>query len=293
MKKKINILIIGTGVLGSYLSQIYLKFGYKVYVTSRYKRKNYKNYKYLKINKKVNFLKLNILNKRDIEKKLQIVDPKIIYYFAGQSSLAKSYNKAKETTRSNFYGARNFLEILKKKNLDIKFFKANSGYIFKVFDQGLKYKFQKPTSPYVKSQIEAFKSVKKFRKLGVKCYSLIFLNIESPLKPNSFLLNKVCNFVKSNKQKVLKVGNINSKRDFSWAPEIMKGVFYASNLKPQDIVFGTGKEFFVKDMIKFFLKIKKMNFNKFIKIDKSLYRKKEKKNISISTQHTKLLLKKW
>ena len=102
MKKKINILIIGTGVLGSYLSQIYLKFGYKVYVTSRYKRKNYKNYKYLKINKKVNFLKLNILNKRDIEKKLQIVDPKIIYYFAGQSSLAKSYNKAKETTRSNF-----------------------------------------------------------------------------------------------------------------------------------------------------------------------------------------------
>ena len=97
----------------------------------------------------------------------------------------------------------------------------------------------------------------------------------------------------TNKQKVLKVGNINSKRDFSWAPEIMKGVFYASNLKPQDIVFGTGKEFFVKDMIKFFLKIKKMNFNKFIKIDKSLYRKKEKKNISISTQHTKLLLKKW
>ena len=295
MNNKRKVIIIGTGVLGAYLSKIYLTFGYKVYVTSRYEKKKYKNYKYLKIQKKVNFLKLDILNKKDIKKKIQLINPKIIYYFAGQSSIINSYSKAKETISSNYYGAVNFLKVLETNKLDIKFFKANSGYIFKIFKQGVKpkLKFQEPTNPYIKSQIDAFKAVKEYRKKGINCYSLIFLNIESPLKLNNFLLNKVCNFVKNKKLKFLKVGNIYSKRDFSWAPEIMKGVFYASNLKPQDIVFGSGKNFLVKDMINYVLQLNKTDFKKTIKVDKTLYRKKERKNISISIAKTINLLKKW
>ena len=295
MDRNKKILIIGTGVLGAYLSKIYLKFGYAVYVTSRNKKNKYKNYKYLKIQKKVKFLKLNILNKEDIKKIIQLINPKIIYYFAGQSSIIKSYNKFKETANSNHYGALNFLKVLEQKKLDIKFYKANSGYIFKTFQQGVKQKlkFQEPTNPYIKSQIDAFKDVKKFRKKGINCSSLIFLNVESPLKSNSFLLNKVCNFVKNKKISHLKVGNIYSKRDFSWAPEIMKGVFFASKLKAQDIVFGSGKNYLVKDMIKKILDLNKLDFEKTIKLDKSLYRKKERKNISISISKTINLLKKW
>ncbi len=290
-----KVLIIGTGVLGAYLSEIYLKFGHKVFVTSRFKKKNYKNYEYLKIKKKISFLKLDILSKKDIKKKIKLINPQIIYYFAGQSSLAKSYKKVKETKNSNFIGAKYFLEVLKETKSEIKFFKANSAYIFKLFKGGLrpKLKFQNPTSPYIKSQIDAFKAVKNFRKKGVNCYSLIFMNIESPLKAKSFLLNKVCDFVKYKKIRFLKLGNIYSKRDFCWAPEIMQGVFYAANLKPQDIVFGTGKKYLVKDMIKSILQIKKIDFKNFIKIDKSLYRKKEEKDISISISKTNNLLKKW
>mgnify|MGYP001307124085 CR=1 FL=1 len=73
----------------------------------------------------------------------------------------------------------------------------------------------------------------------------------------------------------------------------MKGVFYASNLKPQDIIFGSGKNFLVKDMIKYFLQLKRIDFNKTVKIDKSLFRKKEKKNVSFSIFKTNNLLKKW
>ena len=295
MNNKIKIMVIGTGVLGAYLSKIYLKSGYKVYVTSRFKKKEYKNYKRLNIQNKIKFLKLDILNKKEIKKKIELINPKIIYYFAGQSSITKSYKKVKETISSNYYGALNFLKVLEESKLNIKFFKANSGYIFKIFKQygGENIKFQKPTNPYIKSQVEAFKAVKEYRKKGVSCYSLIFLNIESPLKANSFLLNKICNFVKNKKSKLLKVGDIYSKRDFSWAPEIMKGVFYASSLKPQDIIFGSGKNFLVKDMIKYFLQLKRLDFNKTIKIDKSLFRKKEKKRVSFSISRTNNLLKKW
>jgi len=42
MNKKVN-LIIGSGVLGAYLSSVLLKKKEKVIVTSRNKKKNYKN----------------------------------------------------------------------------------------------------------------------------------------------------------------------------------------------------------------------------------------------------------
>ena len=62
MNKKIN-LIIGSGVLGAYLSAELLKKKEKVVVTSRSLKKTFKNYNYLKIQKKVKFEKLNIINK--------------------------------------------------------------------------------------------------------------------------------------------------------------------------------------------------------------------------------------
>ena len=93
---KIN-LIIGTGIIGAYLSLELLKNKEKVIVTSRFKKKNYKNFKFLKIQKKIKFLKLNIKSKNEIEKIINEYNPNKIYYFAGQSSLTKSQKLKKET----------------------------------------------------------------------------------------------------------------------------------------------------------------------------------------------------
>ena len=113
---KITSLITGSGVIGAYLSKELIKRNHNVIVTSRYLKKNYKNYKYLKINKKVKFIKLNILNKNNIKKVLDKYSPDNIFYFSGQSSIAKSLKLKKSTFNSNFIGAKNFLIILKKKS---------------------------------------------------------------------------------------------------------------------------------------------------------------------------------
>ena len=114
MNKKIN-MIIGTGVLGAYLAQFLLKNNETVIVTSRYLKRKFKNYNFLKIEKKVKFIKLNIYNKKDVEKNLKEYNPKKIFYFAGQSSITKSINNKKETIRSHFNGTKNFLNNKKKK----------------------------------------------------------------------------------------------------------------------------------------------------------------------------------
>ena len=66
MNKKVN-LIIGSGVLGAYLSANLIKKKEKVIVTTRSLRKKTHNYNYLKIQKKVKFEKL------DIKIKLQFI----------------------------------------------------------------------------------------------------------------------------------------------------------------------------------------------------------------------------
>ena len=89
MNKRVN-LIIGSGVLGAYLSAELLKNNQMVVVTSRSLNKNFTNYKYLKIKNKIKFEKLNTNKKNEIEKIIKKYKPKKIFYFSGQSSLTKS-----------------------------------------------------------------------------------------------------------------------------------------------------------------------------------------------------------
>ena len=99
MNKRVN-LIIGSGVLGAYLSAELLKKKEKVIVTSRSLNKNFINYKYLKIKNKVKFEKLNTSKKEQIEKIIEKYNPKKIFYFSGQSYLTKSVKDKKAPLRS-------------------------------------------------------------------------------------------------------------------------------------------------------------------------------------------------
>ena len=63
MKKK-NSLIIGTGVIGSYLAKLLLSKKHNVIVTTRKIKIDYENYSKLKIKKKIIFEKLNVLKKK-------------------------------------------------------------------------------------------------------------------------------------------------------------------------------------------------------------------------------------
>ena len=99
MNKRVN-LIIGSGVLGAYLSAELLKKNEKVIVTSRSVNKKFINYKYLKIEHKIKFEKLNTSNKNQIKNIIQKYNPNKIFYFSGQSSLTKSIKSKKETKES-------------------------------------------------------------------------------------------------------------------------------------------------------------------------------------------------
>jgi GDPmannose 4,6-dehydratase len=292
MKKK-NSIIIGSGVSGGYLAKLLISKKHRVIVTSRKIKKNYINYTKLNIEEKVIFEKLNILKKKEILDIIKRYSPDNIFYFSGQSSLTKSVKLKKKTNDSNYIGAKKFLEILHKYKIKSKFYKANSGYIFEQKNGliNLKSPFSKNNNPYIQSQIKAYKEVKKFRKKGVNCSSLVFLQVESPLRDNDFLIKKICEHAKSKKH--VKVGNLNTIRDYSWAPEIVKGVYYLTKIKSHDLILSSGQGISGHEVLKTAYKLNNLDYKKYFSINKKYIRPNEIKTMIGSTKNYNILNKKF
>ena len=285
MNKRVN-LIIGSGVLGAYLSAELLKNKQIVIVTSRSLNKNFTNYKYLKIRNKIKFEKLNTNKKDEIEKIVKKYKPKKFFYFSGQSSLTKSLENKKETFESHYNGTKNFLVFLKKEKLDTKFYKANSGYIFSSISGfvNINSKFSSNKNPYIKTQQKVFNLIKKYRKLGVNASNLVFMQVESPLRDQDFFIKKVCLGAK-NKKKIT-VGNIDTFRDYSWITEIVKAVLLTSKLKTKDFFISAGNQISGKEIIKRAYSLNGLNYEKYYTINSKFFRKNEKKFLIGSSKNS-------
>jgi GDPmannose 4,6-dehydratase len=292
MEKK-NSIIIGSGVIGSYLAKLLISKKHKVIVTSRKIKKSFTNYNKLNIEQKITFEKLDVLEKKDILRILRKYSPDNIFYFSGQSSLTKSINLPKETNDSNYIGAKKFLEILNKYEIKSKFYKANSGYIFKQKNGliSLSSAFSKNNNPYIQSQIKAYKEVIKYRKKGVNCSSLIFLQVESPLRNNDFLIKKICEHAKS--KKYISVGNLNTIRDYSWAPEVVKGVYCLTQIKPRDLILSSGQGISGHEILKTAYQLNSLDYKKYFSVNKKFIRPNEIKVMIGSSKNYNILSKKF
>ena len=125
MKKKIFITG-GTGMLGINLIHRLLKENYKLYVIYRNKKKLYP---FKSIKKKINFVKLDLLNYSKLNKVIKKIKPDIVYH------LASSYFNPPDLDlndhlNNNFFITLNLLESLKMLNVD-KFIFSGSAAVYK------------------------------------------------------------------------------------------------------------------------------------------------------------------
>jgi len=307
---KKTLIIGGTGHIGSFLASSLLKKR-KVYITTRHiTAKKIKNFKILKIKKKINFLQLNVLNINNISRILKKVKPQEIYYLAGQSSVDKSFKKKKITFASNYIGCKNILNVLKKTNFKGKFLNIASSEMFGNKKNAISVKSKlNPISPYGISKKKSFLLTKYFRKqYKFKTYNAIMFNCDSILRPKNFLLPKIALSSILAKKKIKKqfdFGNINLIRDWGDAEDYVKAMHKILQKKPDDIIIASGKSYKISYLIKFAFNYLKLDWKKFIlfsnkkflrpreiyKIEADLSYKKKKIKWSSKTD-AKTLLKK-
>ena len=107
------------------------------------------------------------------------------------------------------------------------------------------------------------------------CSGILF-NHESPRRNINFVSRKITknlSLIIKGKIKKIILGNINSKRDWGHAKDYVYAMWKILQLKkPQDFVIGTGKVHSVRDFLYLAFKRVNLDYKKYIKIDKRLFR---------------------
>ena len=120
-----------TGQDGTYLTKFLLNKGYNIIGLIRNNsRVNIKNLKYLSINTKIGFVKIDLLNLSSIIRVIEKNEIDEIYNLAAQSSVGLSFNQPIETLEFNIVSTAKLLEAIRVTNPKIKFYQASSSEMF-------------------------------------------------------------------------------------------------------------------------------------------------------------------
>ena len=246
-----------TGQDGSYLAELLLEYGYKVYgfVNKESYETLYKNFRLKKILNEIEFIPISLTNSLDIYKIILKIKPDEVYHLAAKSYVDYDMGNIVDIMNINFYSTLFIVEALQ----DIpksKLFFAGSSEMFGEPDECPQNELSKfnPKSPYGISKLSSYFLLKNLRKKGFFASVGILYNHESPRRKDIFITKKIVSSavkIKYGLQTYLEVGNLEAKRDWGYAPDYVKGMYLVMQQKaPDDYIFATGKLHTVREFIK-------------------------------------------
>ena len=88
------------------------------------------------------------------------------------------------------------------------------------------------------------------------------------------------------------MGNLNTIRDYSWAPEIVKGVYYLTKIKSRDLIISSGQGISGQEILKTAYKLKNLDYKKYFSVNQKYIRPNEIKVMIGSNKNYNILSKK-
>lgn len=274
-------LIIGiSGQDGAYLSRLLLDKGYEVHGTSRdSERTSFWRLEALGVLNRVRLHSMALTEFHNVIQKMVQVEPDEVYNLAGQSSVGLSFEQPFETLTSISLGTLNILEAIRFFGKQVRLYNAGSSESFGdvgTGPAGIDTPFN-PRSPYAVAKAAAFWEVANYREAyGLHACSGVLFNHESPLRASRFVTKKIVSAacrVSAGSDEVLKLGNIEVKRDWGWAPEYVEAMWLMLQQDaPRDYVIATGKQFSLQDFVREAFKCVNLSWEDHVRIDSGLLR---------------------
>lgn len=283
---KMKALITGiTGQDGSYLAELLLKKGYKVYgVVRRSSTENFSRIEHIR--DKINFIQADLLDQLSLIRAVQEVNPDEIYNLGAQSFVPTSWVQPVLTAEFTALGATRLLEAVRLIDKNIKFYQASSSEMFgKVLESPqIETTPFYPRSPYGVAKVYAHWITVNYREsYGIFACSGILFNHESPRRGLEFVTRKISNGVARIKlgfDKEIKLGNLKARRDWGFAGDYVKAMWMMlQQKKPDDFVIASGKSHSVEDFAKLAFEHAGLDYKNYIKTDKKLLRPAEVENL--------------
>ena len=274
-----------SGQDGSYLAEFLLKKGYKVHGIVRRVALEDETHRLWRIRNILNDVTLHAGSLESyaiLFNTILKIKPDEVYHLAAQSYVGYSFEDEFSTLNINVNGTHYMLSATKEFAGKIKFYFAGSSEMFgKVAEtpQTESTPFN-PRSSYGISKVTGYYLTKNYREAyNLHASNGILFNHESPRRGFEFVSRKITNAVariKKGLQKKLKLGNINSKRDWGHAQDYVEAMWLMLQQKnPNDYVIGTGKQHSVEDFAKKAFAHVGLNYKDYLVIDKSLIRPAE------------------
>lgn len=268
-----------TGQDGAYLSKLLLEKGYTVVgVVRGGSLDSLDKLLYLGIQDKITFEECNLLDYSAIVKLLHKYQPDEIYNLAAQSSVQVSFEQPIDTIQFNIISVLNLLEAIKKENRNIKLYQASSSEMFGKVERlpVAETTAFHPLSPYAVSKASAHWIVINYREAyNLFVCSGILFNHESYLRQDNFFVKKIIREslrIKRGQQEFIKVGNIDIKRDFGYAPAYVEAIWLMMQQEtPADFIICSGKSISLREIIHYVFKKLGISEDKLV-ISQELYR---------------------
>jgi GDPmannose 4,6-dehydratase len=276
-----------TGQDGSYLAEFLLSKGYEVHgIVRRASTFNTKRIDHIIVDHhdpdaKFFFYYGDLSDSEQISNVIYNVKPDEIYHLGAQSHVRVSFDMPEYTGNVSGLGTTRILEVIKRSGNTVKFYQASSSEMFGSSPppqhEGTPFK---PRSPYACAKVYAYLMTVNYRE-GYNIFACngILFNHESPRRGETFVTRKITRALANilgKKQEKLYLGNLESNRDWGYAPEYVEMMWrMLQREEPCDLVIGTGEAHSVKEFVEEAFSYVDLTWENYVAIDPLYFRPTE------------------
>ncbi len=244
-----------TGMDGSHMADLLLEKDYEVFgLVRQTATPNLRNLD--GIEDKVTFIKGDLHDQSSLSKAMDIAQPDEVYNFAAQSYVGSSWATPEQTSDINALGVMRMLEAMRQTGHNVPFYQASSSEMFGAVQetpQNENTMFY-PRSPYAVAKCYGYWIARNYRdSYRMHTINGICFNHESERRGFHFVTRKISRAVAAihlNKATEIRLGNLDAKRDWGYAPDYMDAIWLTMQRGiADDYVIATGQSHSVKEFL--------------------------------------------
>jgi GDPmannose 4,6-dehydratase len=270
-----------TGQDGSYLAELLLSKGYRVIGVAR-RSSTVTSERIEHLLDRITVVQGDLHDQGSLLSLLEEYQPAEVYNLAAQSFVPTSWNQPALTGDITAIGVTRMLEAIRFVNPKIRFYQASSSEMFgKVLEvpQNEDTPFY-PRSPYGVAKVYGHWIAVNYREsFNMFATSGILFNHESPRRGLEFVTRKITDGVariKSGQAKELRLGNLESQRDWGFAGDYVEAMWrMLQQDAPDSFVIGMGETHSVREFCEIAFGRADLDYKEFVVQDERFYRPAE------------------
>lgn len=272
-----------TGQDGAYLAKLLLGKGYQVHgLVARRGSDMRWRLREEGVESAISYIEGDLVDLSSLVRAMETSKADEVYNLGAQSFVGTSWQQPVLTAQVSGVGAINVLEAVRIVNPAAHFYQASTSEMFGLIQSDMQDEQTPfyPRSPYGVAKLMAHWATVNYREsFGLHASSGILFNHESPLRGVEFVTRKVTHaaaLIKLGRQKELRLGNIDAKRDWGFAGDYVEAMWLMTQ-QPQadDYVVATGITTTVRDMCKIAFDHLGLTYEDHVVIDQKFFRPAE------------------